>query len=572
MLGLTALVVLVLLGYTAAVTNTSIQGNFDQCQPPPIIAWQADVMDHLKPPFHFLLVPIQSSISPRNNLRTKIPISEKTWNATSQRGLFDALPLYPLSAGTQVLAVISDANGLGGVSAPFAVGASPNSTCLSSGTITTPPAPPIFILQSAKIKCQRLTISWDPSNPRLPHKHVAVSAIVPSGATFKLGSRPASSGSLEWRVDLPHGTQFVLVFTGIGDDGLETLLETSSILTAAGDEDSDSACLPQLSQVPSNIKPPTHLFDISNSQSLIRVPGTKRGMGENIPLIVGLAVGGTALLTLFGFLVYLWRERLHYGVSLGQSSPYHPTPSRSPSSPDTSWMPSPPSQHSRGPFASPSQSHRDIEKALSGGETASEDIASRERRSRRKGKEKEHPRRQQDRQASSSASLSNPHLIPPTHHHPSSYNQYRSPLSMGSSSGLSGPGGMDIPDLNMDALNAVEASDLFTPPTGVGSSSLASQPVSSSGSGGGSTSTRTPRSKRRKESKRPRYEEMPMPELNMEVLNTVEASDLFTAPALATSSPAAEPSSSSHPPSKMASKSKSSKQRKGDDQKAKSRT
>ncbi|KAG8915156.1 hypothetical protein FRC00_007199, partial [Tulasnella sp. 408] len=433
-------------------------------------------------------------------------------------------------------------------------------------TITTPPAQPLFILQSSKIKCQRLTVSWDPSNPRILDKHVAARAIVPSGATFKLGSIPASSGSLEWRVDLPHGTQFVLAFTGIGDDGLETLLETSSILTAAGDEDSNPAYLPQLSQVPSNTKPPTHLFEVSNSQSLIRVPGKKRGMSENIPLIVGLAVGGTALLTLFGFLVYLWRERLHYGVSLGQSSPYHPTPSRSPSSPDTSWMASQPSQHSRGPFASPSQSHRDIEKALSGGETASED---RERRSRRKGKEKEHPRRQQGRQASSSASQSNPHLIPPTHHHPSSYNQYRSPLSIGSSSGLSGPGGMDIPDLNMDALNAVEASDLFTAPAGVGSSS-SSQPLSSSGSGGGSTSTTSPRSKRRKESKRPRYEEMPMPELNMDILNTVEASDLFTAPALATSSPAAEPSSSSHPPSKTASKSKSSKQRKGDDQKKRS--
>lgn len=113
MLGPATLVVLVLLGYTAALTNISLQGNFDQCQPPPILAWQADVIDHLKPPFHFLLVPINASMPPRNNFLTKIPNSEKTWNATSQRGLFDALPLYPLSAGTQVLAVISDDNGLG---------------------------------------------------------------------------------------------------------------------------------------------------------------------------------------------------------------------------------------------------------------------------------------------------------------------------------------------------------------------------------------------------------------------------------------------------------------------------
>ncbi|KIO26839.1 hypothetical protein M407DRAFT_243562 [Tulasnella calospora MUT 4182] len=130
----------------------------------------------------------------------------------------------------------------------------------------------------------------------------------------------------------------------------------------------------------------------------------------------------------------------------------------------------------------------------------------------------------------------------------------------------------DIPDLNMDALNIVEASDLFTAPAGVGSSSSSSQPVSSSGSGGGTTSTTSPRSKRRKESKRPRYEDIPIPELNLDALNTVEASDLFTAPALSTSQPVADPATSSNPPSNTASKSKSSKPRKGDDQKKKSRT
>ncbi|KAG8917049.1 hypothetical protein FRC01_002694, partial [Tulasnella sp. 417] len=150
-------------------------------------------------------------------------------------------------------------------------------------------------------------------------------------------------------------------------------------------------------------------------------------------------------------------------------------------------------------------------------------------------------------------------------------------LSAGSTSALSGAPSTDIPipDLNMDALNTAEASDLFTAPTGAGSSPSSSKPFSSpgSGSGGGSASSKPPRSKRRKESKRPRYDEdIPIPELNMDILNDVEASDLFTAPALSASPPVAGPSSSSHTPPNAASKSKSSKHRKGEDQKTKSKT
>ncbi|KAG8903333.1 hypothetical protein FRC01_009240 [Tulasnella sp. 417] len=278
--GLTTLVILVLFGYAAAVTNISFQGNFDQCQPSPILAWQADVIHHLKPPFNFLLVPIHASISSRSNAFINIPNTEKIWNATSRRGSFDALPVYPLSVGTQALAVIRDTNGLEGVSAPFTVGPSSNSSCLSSKTITAPPAPPIFTMQSAVTQCQPLTITWDPSNPRIASKTVQVLGVVPSRATFKLGSKPISNGYVEWTVDIPHGTQFVLAFTSISDEGTETLLETSSMITVAGDKNGNTACLPQPSSAQSNTKHPTHLFDVSNSQSVVRVPGMKRGGGE----------------------------------------------------------------------------------------------------------------------------------------------------------------------------------------------------------------------------------------------------------------------------------------------------
>ncbi|KAG8945137.1 hypothetical protein FRC04_001203 [Tulasnella sp. 424] len=581
MLGLTtAHVVLVLLfgaKHVAALSNISLQGNFDQCQPPPILTWQADVIDNLKPPFHFFLVPIQASIPGHNNLLLKIPSTDKTWNATSRIGTFDALPTFPLSVGTRALAVISDSNGLGGASVPFTVGSSSNSTCLTQHPITSPSTSSIFAIQSAVTQCQPLTISWDPSNLRRASTNISVRGFVPGGATLNLGSSPASSGTMESTAEIPHGTRLVLAFTSLNDEGSETLLETSSMITVLGDDKSGTACLPKSSTARSDSKPVSHLFDGTHRQSSFQVPGMKRGAGDNIPLIVGLCIGGLALLTLSGFLLYLWRERLQYGVELGRSSPYHHPSSQFPSTPETSWMTPPQSQRQTGLSSSISQSPGDLEKALGlGDETGGEEITSRDRTSRRKGKEKERPRQQQGRYASSSTSKSNPHLLPPLH-----LPQQRPPgphrgLSMGSTSSSSGPAAFDdiaLPDLNLDALNTVEPSDLFTAPALAGSSPSSSsrQPLSSSfGSAGGSTTTTPAPSKRRKDSKRPRYEEVAMPSLNMDALNTVEASDLFTAPASLAPPPPSMVFGGSSSPSPSSTLSKA-KQSKGDREKKKSR-
>lgn len=124
---------------------------------------------------------------------------------------------------------------------PLTVGDSPEASCLS-GSAYSISSPKLFSIVTPAAQCQVFNITWNPDAPQIQDGQVYIRGYIPGGDAFALDKPKHGASFAEWDIDIQHGTQFILLFSTGGSDGLATLLETSQLYTVEGNEKSRTSC------------------------------------------------------------------------------------------------------------------------------------------------------------------------------------------------------------------------------------------------------------------------------------------------------------------------------------------
>lgn len=159
-------------------------------------------------PITFLLLPVNSS-SP-----SVVQVPATAFDSESGSGTYTT-PI-PFAAGTQFIAVMHDAQGVGngGVSTVYTVGGSNNAACLppqgdNTLAFNLSPSPPT--------QCEVQTIIWTPLGPNGNGDNVNnlnITGYVPSGLAFRLNIArdDVSTSSAQWRISVPQGQNFMFLY------------------------------------------------------------------------------------------------------------------------------------------------------------------------------------------------------------------------------------------------------------------------------------------------------------------------------------------------------------------------
>ncbi|KAG8936413.1 hypothetical protein FRC02_002244 [Tulasnella sp. 418] len=212
---------LLLLGSFVQAFSNSFSGA-KQCELVNLKWWTSPTGARATPPFQFLIIPIGGSAIP--GMIIDIPDNAETWNKTSGEGSYQ-LPPIQLSAGSRFLAAMGDGYGFGGVSQILAIDGSDDSSCLLNTQHSE--SSKLFHFPAAPRQCEDFTITWDPSIA--VNGRIFIRGYVPSGTAFALDPPPIGASQTFWTVNIPIDTEFVLLFSTGGSEGLDTPLETSPV-------------------------------------------------------------------------------------------------------------------------------------------------------------------------------------------------------------------------------------------------------------------------------------------------------------------------------------------------------
>ena len=186
-------------------------------------------------------LPLSLSVLPVNGTPIFIPLPFDAWNSTSQTGA--AITFLPLPEGTEFLASLDDANGVGTalVSDVLVIDKSPHDDVSCLAPVPTPFVPR-YSVRGLLRQCESFSVGYDPAQPALDSP--AVRAFVPNGPSFPVNETEteasnSTAGADTYTMDVPHDSMVVLMF-----QDQNGVAETTPTLPVLGDINSDTSCIP----------------------------------------------------------------------------------------------------------------------------------------------------------------------------------------------------------------------------------------------------------------------------------------------------------------------------------------
>ncbi|WVQ81565.1 hypothetical protein IAT38_003689 [Cryptococcus sp. DSM 104549] len=265
-------------------------------------------------PFHLLLVP---TIEVTGGHIVNISIPE---NVTSPYSYSFTLEQ---PSGMEFLLAMSDAEGFGtgGTTSDLTVGSSDDSTCLPSSVNSD------FFFSvspdSNPSSCSSMSVTW-PSNTTDP---TYLYGLVPHGTAFQLPIDDQST-SYDWTVNIPAGTEFLLLMSDAGQygtGGSTPLYTVQSGNTGCLSDTSPTSAAGGLTSTSSVGTATASVSGVGGSSSGGSAgDGSSSGSsGSNIGAIVGGTLGGVAFLVLLSTpLFFCLRRRARSGEATGSSNAY----------------------------------------------------------------------------------------------------------------------------------------------------------------------------------------------------------------------------------------------------------
>lgn len=264
------------------------------------------VEDGGEPPFSLVLIPAGALPDGQTEIRTIVDVEFSEREFT--------LPALAFPGESNFLAMMGDSTGVGtgGTSVITDVAPSSDTSCLA-----TEPTTPLFFIfidpAGAPRQCSTMNIGWD--NPQGP---VTLWGLIPGGESFGI-TVPDGASSVDWTPRVPEGVQMLLLAGDSRGRGTGGSTPVQAVLGGSGD------CL-NGDEVYSSTEAPfaggqyltgsgggtvTGGGNIPTGSNAPPSQGNSGGSSsDNIPLIVGLAVGLTGGLAVIGLLLFLlWRRR-----------------------------------------------------------------------------------------------------------------------------------------------------------------------------------------------------------------------------------------------------------------------
>ncbi|OSD07611.1 hypothetical protein PYCCODRAFT_1358666 [Trametes coccinea BRFM310] len=183
-------------------------------------------------------LPLTLSILPINGTPVFIPLPDDAWNSTAETGA--AITFLPLTAGTQFIASLDDANGQGTALVSDVLVVDPSdsndTSCLPTDTT---PFVPRFAVDGPLRQCESFNVAFDPTQGL---SAPTVRGLTPQGASFMVNQSDAASntsGSATYIMDTKRDSQVLFLFSD--STGYR---ETSTLLPVFGDVESSTSCIP----------------------------------------------------------------------------------------------------------------------------------------------------------------------------------------------------------------------------------------------------------------------------------------------------------------------------------------
>ncbi|KAI0755351.1 hypothetical protein C8Q80DRAFT_1094960 [Daedaleopsis nitida] len=225
-------------------------------------------------------LPLTLSVLPLNSTPVFIPLPIDAWNSTTKTGA--AITFLPFTAGTEFIASLDDANGLGTALVSDILVIDPaesdDTSCLDTN-----PAPfvPRYAVNAPLRQCESFDVEYDPNTAA---DSPTVRAFVPKGKSFPVNQTVAAisaTGTDNYLMDVPRDSTVVLMFKDSNG-----YAETTGTMPVLGDVNSDDSC------VPTNPLSSAAILDYNADQPHARVT-TKITV-----IIIAVCVGVVALVAL----------------------------------------------------------------------------------------------------------------------------------------------------------------------------------------------------------------------------------------------------------------------------------
>lgn len=185
-----------------------------------------------KPP---AALPLHLTVVPFNATPISIGIADSDWDNATLTGA--AITFLPLSAGTEFIASLDDANGNSAATVSDVIKISPanDSSCLPAPSFRSTQR---YTVQQPVSQCQNFAVTYDPSVVTAPP---IIRAFVPRNTSFAVNPSGTidPAGQTSYVMDGFRGQQVVLLLNDTA--GVQ---QTAGPFTVGGDSSSSSACLP----------------------------------------------------------------------------------------------------------------------------------------------------------------------------------------------------------------------------------------------------------------------------------------------------------------------------------------
>ncbi|OCH88462.1 hypothetical protein OBBRIDRAFT_805364 [Obba rivulosa] len=182
-------------------------------------------------------LPLTLTVVPFNLTPVSVILPPSAWNQSTETG--EAITFLPLSAGTQFVASLDDAEGFGAapVSDVIVIDPSDDTSCLP----TSPSSPGRYALEGTLSQCLTFNITFDPDTVSAP---TMVRGFTPLGPSFFVNQSTSDplTGTATYVMDAQRDTEVVLMLS----DGQGYAADTP-LLSIGGDSTSSDGCIPKFS-------------------------------------------------------------------------------------------------------------------------------------------------------------------------------------------------------------------------------------------------------------------------------------------------------------------------------------
>ncbi|EMD40049.1 hypothetical protein CERSUDRAFT_112265 [Gelatoporia subvermispora B] len=227
-------------------------------------------------------LPLTLTVVPFNLTPVSVILPPSAWNQTTQTG--EAITFLPLPAGTQFVASLDDAQGVGTatVSDVIRIDPSDDTSCLPAS----PPPPSRYALEGALSQCQVFNVTFDPTTVAPPSMVRGFTPLGPSFFVNQSASDP-TTGTVTYVMDAMRDTEVVLM---LNDD--QGYAADTPLLSVGGDSSSSNGCIPA--------------FSPSGSVTKSRTAGSSSSSGLSKTTIILIAVVSSLVFICIVAALALW--------------------------------------------------------------------------------------------------------------------------------------------------------------------------------------------------------------------------------------------------------------------------